>query len=127
MEPVLLRPDDHRDLRARYPKKLAFVEDQSTIAFQSGEPTLAGLDFYQNCLEPEERYFLIGLSIGGVKVSHNVYRKDSQGKDTYLRMLDATQRLKRPKIQCGTDESICTHDQMVTLREKDNVISADCL
>lgn len=106
-------------------KTLAFAEGQCTIAFQGGEPTLAGREFYQHCLELEKKYntknikishslqtngyaldddwcrffaenhFLIGLSIDGVKSSHDAYRRDSQGKDTYLRVLGSAQRLKK--------------------------------
>lgn len=106
-------------------KTLAFAERRCTIAFQGGEPTLAGLDFYRNCLELEKKYntkkitishslqtngyalddewcgffaenhFLIGLSIDGVKASHDACRKDSQGKDTYIRVLETAQRLKK--------------------------------
>ena len=33
----------------------AFAEGACTIAFQGGEPTLAGLPFYERCLELEKR------------------------------------------------------------------------
>ncbi|MCI8950372.1 MAG: anaerobic sulfatase maturase [Lachnospiraceae bacterium] len=101
-----------------------FTQEQCTIAFQGGEPTLAGLDFYRQCLAFEKKYnkkqifvshalqtngygldeswcsffaennFLIGLSIDGVKASHDAYRKDSQGGDTYFHVLETAQRLK---------------------------------
>ena len=33
-----------------------FARDRCTIAFQGGEPTLAGLDFYQQCIRLEKEY-----------------------------------------------------------------------
>ena len=32
------------------------AEDYCSIAFQGGEPTLAGIDFYRKCLELEQKY-----------------------------------------------------------------------
>ena len=44
---------------------LSFAEKQCTIAFQGGEPTLAGLDFYRQCLALEKKY-----NTKNVKISH---------------------------------------------------------
>ncbi len=104
---------------------LAFAERQCTIAFQGGEPTLAGLDFYRKCLELEKKYnkknikifhalqtngyaldnewctflaehdFLVGLSVDGIKAAHDAYRRDSLGQDTYFRILETADRLER--------------------------------
>lgn len=104
---------------------LRFAEGECTIAFQGGEPTLAGLDFYRQCLELEKQYntkkirishsiqtngyaldekwcaflaenrFLTGLSIDGVKASHDAYRRDKEGQGTYIRVLEAAGRLKQ--------------------------------
>ncbi len=103
---------------------LEFAEGQCTIAFQGGEPTLAGLSFFEKCLELEKHYntknveishalqtngyvldeswcrffaenrFLVGLSVDGIKATHDIYRKDAQGQDTYFRILEAARRLE---------------------------------
>lgn len=104
---------------------LDYGEGQCTIAFQGGEPTLAGLDFYRECLELERKYnrknvrishalqtngflldeewcaffaenhFLVGLSVDGIKATHDAFRRDAEGKDTYFRTLEAAGLLKR--------------------------------
>lgn len=103
---------------------LDFAEGSCTIAFQGGEPTLAGLDFYRELLALEEKHnskklpishalqtngyvldrewcaflaenqFLVGLSVDGIKATHDAYRKDSQGRDTYFHTLEAARMLK---------------------------------
>lgn len=100
-------------------KVLEFAEGSCTIAFQGGEPTLAGLDFYRELLRLEKEYndrkipvfhalqtngyaldrewcaffakerFLIGLSVDGIKATHDAYRKDAAGADTYFHTLEA--------------------------------------
>ncbi len=37
-------------------KALKEVEEECTFVFQSGEPTLAGLDFYKKLVEYEQKY-----------------------------------------------------------------------
>lgn len=111
-----------------------FAEEQCTIAFQGGEPTLAGLDFYKQCVLLVKKYnlkkipvsyalqtngyalddqwysffaqhhFLIGLSIDGVKAAHDAYRKDACGNDTYLRVLETACGLR----QAGVDFNVLT-------------------
>lgn len=108
---------------------LAFAEGECTIAFQGGEPTLAGLDFYKKCLELERKYnqknvrishalqtngyvldeewcsffaqnrFLIGLSVDGIKATHDAYRKDVRGNDTYFHTLEAAKMLEAAGAQ----------------------------
>lgn len=115
-------------------KTLACAESSCSIAFQGGEPTLAGQDFYRSCLEFETKYninhvqishsiqtngflldkewcrflsenhFLTGLSIDGIKTSHDAYRKDSAGNGTYFHTLHAAELLK----QSGADFNILT-------------------
>jgi len=98
-----------------------YAEGTCTLAFQGGEPTLAGLDFYRQLLEIEKKYakpglhyqhaiqtngycidedwarffadnrFLVGLSLDGPPELHNLYRKDSAGKGTSGKVLRAAQ------------------------------------
>lgn len=37
-------------------RTLEFAEGSCTIAFQGGEPTLAGLDFFRECIRLEQKY-----------------------------------------------------------------------
>ena len=113
---------------------LAFAERQCTIAFQGGEPTLAGLDFYKQCQSLEKKYnvknvkimhalqtngyaldnqwcnflaennFLVGLSVDGIKAAHDAYRKDCLGQDTYFRILETADRLR----QAGAEFNVLT-------------------
>lgn len=115
-------------------KALSFAEGRCTFAFQGGEPTLAGLDFYEKCLELQEKYknsrtevqnvlqtngyglteawghffakhhFLVGVSLDGLKSLHDSYRRDAAGGDTYLRVLEGIRMLER----CGVEFNILT-------------------
>ncbi len=111
-----------------------FAEGSCTIAFQGGEPTLAGLDFFRECIRLEQKYntknvkishalqtngyvldeewcrffaenhFLIGLSVDGIKATHDCYRKDAEGQDTYFRVLEAAKKLEA----AGVDFNVLT-------------------
>ena len=98
--------------------------DRLTLAFQGGEPTMAGLDFFhcfieevnrQNhgvqvnyaiqtngllldetwCAFLRERNFLVGLSIDRPATFHNANRVDASQKGTFQRVFQAKQRLDR--------------------------------
>lgn len=96
----------------------------TTFSWQGGEPTLMGLDFYRRVVELQIKHglpgsavanalqtngvlleskwarflaeykFLIGLSIDGPKRFHDHYRKDSQGKGTFDRVMTAAKLLR---------------------------------
>ena len=110
-------------------RTLEFAEGSCTIAFQGGEPTLAGLDFFRECIRLEQKYntknvtishalqtngyglneewcqffaknhFLIGLSVDGIKATHDLYRKDAAGKDTYFRVLESAKLLEAAGVE----------------------------
>ncbi|MGX6978870.1 radical SAM/SPASM domain-containing protein [Vagococcus elongatus] len=92
--------------------------DQLTLAFQGGEPTLAGLNYYRHLTSLVDEYietidvevhyaiqtngivvnerwcrlfkdydFLVGLSIDGPAMFHDLYRLDAKGRGTYQRVL----------------------------------------
>lgn len=90
--------------------------DQLTLAFQGGEPTLAGLNYFQKMVETvqnqskkvqvnyalqtngllitekwcqflKEHHFLVGLSIDGHPLYHDLHRLDTKGKGTFQRVL----------------------------------------
>lgn len=109
-------------------KTLAHATGSCTFAFQGGEPTLAGLDFFralityeqkhnikklpiQNALQTNgylideewasflgENRFLVGLSLDGHKDLHDFYRIDAHGDGTYKRVMHAAQLLNQHKV-----------------------------
>ncbi len=100
-----------------------------TIAWQGGEPTLMGLDFYRRAGELEKRYqkpsttiqntiqtngtllndewcaffrdhqFLIGLSLDGPREMHDAYRKDKGGHPTFDLVLRAARLLQKHRVE----------------------------
>lgn len=100
-----------------------------TIAWQGGEPTLMGLDFFRHSIELQkkcqkprtqientfqtngilldeawcrffhENKFLIGLSMDGPKELHDFYRKDKAGKGTFNRVLKAARLLQKHHVE----------------------------
>lgn len=112
-------------LRSVIAKALSSAERQCTIAFQGGEPTLAGLDFYrqvvalelelnhrgiaiQNCLQTNglliddawaaflaEHRFLTGISIDGPRKLHDANRHMPGGAGTFQRVMVAVEAMRR--------------------------------
>ena len=101
---------------------------QVTIAWQGGEPTLMGLDFFRRSVAYVEKYkkpnmrveytiqtngttlddtwgrffrkhkFLVGISIDGPREMHDAYRVDKGGKGTLKRVLRGLEMLKKHKV-----------------------------
>ena len=102
---------------------------QVTVAWQGGEPTLMGLDFFRRSMELQKKYqkpgtrientfqtngillndewgqffhdnnFLIGLSMDGPKELHDYYRKDKGGHGTFDRVVRAARLLQKHKVE----------------------------
>lgn len=96
-----------------------------TFAWQGGEPTLLGLDFFERCVEIQQRHlrkgmsitntlqtngvlldddwcrfflknkFLVGLSIDGPAEFHDEYRVDHQGNGSHASVIAAMRKLKK--------------------------------
>ena len=106
-----------------------------TIAWQGGEPTLMGLDFFRRAVEVEKRYarpgrrigntlqtngvlideewcrflrdngFLVGLSVDGPREYHDAYRHDKGGRSVF----DKVERAARLMQARGVEYNIlCT-------------------
>ena len=101
---------------------------QVTIAWQGGEPTLMGLEFFEESIELVNKYarpgmqidntiqtngtkldsawcrffkkhnFLVGLSLDGPKEMHDAYRVDKQGEGTYDQVLNAARKLQQYNV-----------------------------
>ncbi len=116
--------------RAYISQLLAAHRDQQevVVAFQGGEPTLMGLDFFRRSIELErelaapgqrvlntvqtnatliddewaaffkENDFLVGVSIDGPAPLHDVFRVDKGGKPTLDRVLVGLDALKRHQV-----------------------------
>ena len=100
-------------------KVLRFAEGYATFAFQGGEPTLCGLDFFRSVIELQHKHnvksvsinnalqtngmlideewaaflhennFLVGLSLDGPAELHDRYRVNAGGKGTYKKVMRA--------------------------------------
>lgn len=110
-------------------RAMEYAEGIVSFAFQGGEPTLAGLNFFKrhvgfckkyaktgvqihNSLQTNgyavdeewakffaENHFLIGLSLDGPKEIHDLYRKDAQGQGTFHRIRQTVTLLNRYKVE----------------------------
>lgn len=106
-----------------------------TIAWQGGEPTLMGLDFFrravafaETCARPDQqlhhtmqtngtlltdewcaflrtKQFLVGISIDGPPELHDVYRVDKQGRATFERVRAGLEKLTRAGVEWNV---LCT-------------------
>lgn len=110
-------------------------EPEVSIAWQGGEPTIMGLDFFERAIALVEKYrkpgqkvshtiqtnglliddewcaflkkhdFLVGLSMDGPKALHDVYRVDKRGGGSFDLVLRAWRRLQRHGVACNI---LCT-------------------
>lgn len=111
-----------------------------TIAWQGGEPTLMGLDFFRRSLEIERRYakpgltvertlqtngllldaqwcaflrennYLVGLSLDGPAALHDRYRRDKAGRPTFERVLGAARLLQEYGVEFNILCSVNAHN-----------------
>lgn len=107
---------------------------QVTVAWQGGEPTLMGIDFYRRAIELQEKYrkpgmkfentiqtngtllddewcqffkennFLIEISIDGPRELHDSYRVDKGGQGTFERVIRGLHLLQKH----GVDHNVLT-------------------
>jgi len=103
-----------------------------TFAWQGGEPTLMGLDFFSKAVEFQTRYrqqgvtihntfqtngvlldeawcdfflrhnFLVGLSLDGPRSLHDVYRQDKGGRPTFDAVLKALRLMQNKQVRFNT-------------------------
>ena len=106
-----------------------------TIAWQGGEPTLMGLDFFRKAVEIEQRYaepgthientlqtngvlvdeewcrffhendFLVGLSLDGPRRLHDVYRHDKSGRSVFDKVVRSARLLQEHSVRLN---ALCT-------------------
>lgn len=120
------------------------AEGSVTYAFQGGEPTLRGLDFFEKVVAYEKQYnkfkiqvhnalqtngflideawckflkenqFLVGISIDGIEKTHDLYRHTKSGDATFARVKHTTELFD----QYGVDYNILT---VVNLKVAQNI------
>jgi hypothetical protein len=99
------------------------------VAWQGGEPTIMGLDFFRRSIELQEKYarpgqrilntlqtngtlldddwgaflkehgFLVGISIDGPREIHDTYRVSKGGKPTFDRVIHGLDVLRAPRCR----------------------------
>ena len=102
---------------------------ECTIAFQGGEPTLTGLDFFKAFVEYQKKYksdklifhnaiqtngmvideewakflsennFLVGISLDGHEDIHDLYRIDANENGTFARVMESIHLLEKYKVE----------------------------
>jgi uncharacterized protein len=100
-----------------------------TFAWQGGEPTLMGIEFFKNAIKFQEMYkkpgmkiyntiqtngilldtdwceffqgnhFLVGISIDGPQDLHDAYRKDKKGNPSFDQVMCSLKLLKKHKVE----------------------------
>ena len=120
---------DLQTLETVFSKTLPHAAGRCVIAYQGGEPTLAGLDFFREAVKLEKRYLspacqpehaiqtngltidrewakffaenhmLVGVSLDGTKALHDENRVDAAGRGTYARVMKAIQLLKSVGVE----------------------------
>ena len=108
---------------------LFYSYPNSTFAFQGGEPTLAGLPFFEKLVEFQKQYgrdgqnvsnalqtngilldenwcrlfreynWLIGISIDGPEDIHDSYRLNKGGQGTWKRVVQSIEIMKKEKVE----------------------------
>ena len=108
---------------------------QVTIAWQGGEPTLMGLDFFRRAVDIEmdalrpgmtvenslqtnglllddawceflhEKRFLVGLSLDGPRDMHDAYRRDKAGNPVFDKVLRAARLMQKHQVEFNV---LCT-------------------
>ena len=117
----------------RYIQQYIEAHDTPVVQFawQGGEPTLLGVDYFRQLVEIQKKYangkrienafqsngvlldddwaclfkennFLIGLSIDGPRELHDTFRVDKGGQPTFDRVMRGLETLKRNKVDFNT-------------------------
>ncbi len=147
LEKEKLYPDARNDWRMSdevlelYVKQYIEAQDVPAVnfAWQGGEPTLMGVDFFRRAVELQEQYadgkeitnafqtngillddewgeflagndFLVGLSIDGPRELHDRYRVDKGQKPTFDRVVDGLGMLQKHKVEFNTLTVLQNHN-----------------
>ena len=116
-------------LEAAVKRTLEFADGECGFAFQGGEPTLAGLDFFKELIRLEnaynhkgvhisnaiqtngyrldeewaaflaENHFLVGLSLDGIKHTHDALRKTADGSASFEAVMKTVDLFNRYHVE----------------------------
>jgi uncharacterized protein len=119
----------HNILELFISEYLDLFESKVDFIWHGGEPLLAGMDFYRDVLEIQQRYktdeheicnaiqtngtlineqwtdffkendFRVSISLDGVEQCHNRFRKDNAGNGTFQKVIDAIEFLRKSNIE----------------------------
>lgn len=118
-----------RTLEAVLKEVLLYAAGECTIAYQGGEPTLSGLDFFEKSIEFQKEYninhvkifnsiqtngyhiskewaqffakhkFLVGVSLDGVPKAHDLYRKNPMNQGSFYKVMDTIELFKKYGVE----------------------------
>lgn len=127
-------------------RAFAYAEESVSFAFQGGEPTLAGLAFFERVVALQRKYntrrlpvhnaiqtnglaiddafaaflgregFLVGVSLDGDRETHNALRPDAEGQGTYSRAAEAIGRLRSHGVPVNV---LCVVTEAIARRPKE--------
>lgn len=127
-------------------RTLLRAEGSISYAFQGGEPTLRGLEFFEKVIAYEKQYnknhisisnalqtngyaldenwcrflkdnhFLVGLSVDGTETTHNTYRHDKSGHGTYSHVRKAAALMDQYQVDYNI-LTVVTADTAANIRE----------
>lgn len=110
-------------------KALMFSKRECTIAYQGGEPTLVGLDFFKKTIEFQNKYnvnrvkinnalqtngyaitkewaeffhdnnFLVGLSLDGTKQTNDIFRHNKNQNGTFNKIMETAKLFDEYKVE----------------------------
>lgn len=125
-----------------------YIEAQSgnvvNFAWQGGEPTLLGVDYFRKVVELQKKYaggkqienafqtngvllddrwgdflaenkFLVGLSVDGPRELHDHYRVDKGGQPTFNRVMRGLNTLKKHSVEFNTLSVVQRHNSRYPL------------
>ena len=125
---------------------LFYSYPSGVFAFQGGEPTLAGLGFFEKAVEYQKRYgrtgqmvsnsiqtngilidenwcglfkqykWLIGISLDGPEPMHDLYRFNKQGKGTWKKVVHGIETLQKHSVEFNV---LCVLSQANVERPKE--------
>ena len=121
------------EILERYVAQYIAAQDVPEVSFawQGGEPTLMGVDFFRHAVELQQKYadgktitnafqtngillddewgaflaanrFLVGISIDGPRALHDRYRVDRGGRPTFDRVMAGLETLKKHGVEFNT-------------------------
>ena len=120
-------------------KILAYASGSCTIAYQGGEPTLRGLDFFKKSMEFQKKYnvnhvkiynalqtngsrlneqwadffkqneFLVGVSLDGGPKIHDYYRKTVNGEGSFDKVIKNVEMLKKKGVDFNILSVVNSH------------------